>query len=148
MVSQNLGVNPHFIASIILIESAGKPWACRFEPKWSYTTQPSLYARKIGASVETEINMQMTSWGLMQVMGTVARELGFNGWLSELCDPNVGILYGSLKLKSLIEKHGNLEDAVASYNAGSPKRRTDGKYINQDYVDRFKRVFIEINQVA
>lgn len=31
-------------------------------------------------------------WGVMQVMGGVAREVGFKGsFLTELCDPEVGI---------------------------------------------------------
>ena len=94
--------------------------------------------------MDTELIAQKTSWGLMQVMGTVARELGHRGWLSELCEPERGIYYGCLHLKKLMDRHGNLSDTVAAYNAGSPRRDVNGKYVNQEYVDRFIRVLSEV----
>lgn len=71
----------------------------------------------------------------MQVMGAVARELGHEGAMHKLCEPEKGLTYGTKLLKKLVNKYENIEDAVAAYNAGSPRRTEDGEYVNQYYVD-------------
>jgi soluble lytic murein transglycosylase-like protein len=57
----------------------------------------------------------------MQIMGETARELGFKGtYLTELCDPIVGLEYGCRKLGACIEKHpGDTRAALLAYNGGS-----------------------------
>ena len=69
----------------------------------------------------TEAYMRAMSWGLGQVMGQTARELGFTGqFLSELCDPLVGLEFCCRKLKSALDAHvGQVEDALLRYNGGS-----------------------------
>jgi soluble lytic murein transglycosylase-like protein len=59
----------------------------------------------------------------MQVIGQVAREFGFTGkYLSELCDPAVGIEYGCRKLAKCFEKAKGAVDVVShallAYNGG------------------------------
>ena len=101
-VAEELSLNPNIIAAIIITESTGKTCAMRFEPGWRWFTPTEhmmAYAEKLGCSVQTEENGQATSWGLMQVMGTVAREHGFRGWFSELCQPETGIRYGANHLR-------------------------------------------------
>lgn len=73
-------------------------------------------------------------------MGLVAREHGFSGPLERLFIPEVNLLYGCLHLARFWERYGNLEDVVASYNAGSPRRGPDGKYVNWAYVARVMEV--------
>jgi soluble lytic murein transglycosylase-like protein len=80
---------------------------------------------------------QSTSWGLMQVMGFNARDLGFKRrWLVELCRPEIGIDLGCQFLARLVAKYDSTEDAVSAYNQGAPRKRADGTYRNQHYVDR------------
>ena len=64
----------------------------------------------------------------MQVMGTVARELGFEGPMPQLCEPNIGIYYGCKKLFDLNRRHLTIMDALAAYNAGSPDSPAGRKY--------------------
>jgi soluble lytic murein transglycosylase-like protein len=135
------GVDPYLMTAIIVVESNCNPWAIRFEPGWRWFKTPENYARMVGSSLETERMAQATSFGLCQVMGAVAREHGFHGWLTELCEPKLGIRFGCLHLNRFISIHGNLADAVSSYNQGSPRKSTDGKYANQIYVDRVFQVF-------
>lgn len=81
---------------------------------------------------------QKMSWGLMQVMGAVAREYGFKGtFLSELCDPHVGLKYGMIHVQTLFKRYnGHWPDVIAAYNMGSPRRVDGGAYENQEsYVD-------------
>ena len=86
----------------------------------------------------TERQDQMTSWGLMQVMGAVARELGHTGPLSDLLDPPTGLFYGCLHLRRFRAKYDIWPDVIAAYNAGSPRRVAGqiGPYVNQSYVDK------------
>lgn len=89
------------------------------------------------ASAGAEWTGQQASWGLMQVMGAVAREMGFHGpYLPQLCDPATGLDIGTKFFLVLMARHGKALDAIAAYNAGSPQRNPDGTYINQQYVDK------------
>lgn len=133
--SYNYGLDHTLIAAIIQIESSGNRYAMRFEPDWGYISNAPDFAKQIGSSIRTEEVMQSTSWGVMQVMGTVARELGHQGWLSELCDLKTGIDYGCKHLKAKIQLYG-LPDGIAAYNAGSPRKNDKGRFINQAYVDK------------
>lgn len=122
------GVNPLLIEAVIMIESSGMKWASRYEPNWRWFLNPVKYAKILISTQKTERIHQATSWGLMQVMGTVARELGFKGHLPKLCDPHTGIYYGTKKLSILLKKHGPAPRALAAYNAGSPNSKAGAKY--------------------
>jgi soluble lytic murein transglycosylase-like protein len=54
----------------------------------------------------------------MQVMGSVARELGYTQELPKLCQLETGLIYGCKKLAECLKKHPALPDALAAYNAG------------------------------
>ena len=126
------------ILAIIQQESGGDPWACRFEPLFydKYIKSNEHITTPPGVSMATEQICRATSWGLMQIMGQVARERGFTGkFLSELCQPEIGLLWAMLHLDRFYKKYTEL-DAIASYNAGSPRKKTGSlQYVNQDYVD-------------
>jgi soluble lytic murein transglycosylase-like protein len=56
----------------------------------------------------------------MQVMGQVARELGFSGrFLSELADPQVGLEYGCRKFQRCLKATATIEEALLRYNGGN-----------------------------
>jgi len=121
------------VKAVCFAESSFNEWAYRYEPryKWLVGADENL--------TPTERTGQMISWGLMQVMGGVAREHGYTGDLPKLCAPMVGLQYGMLHLRKFFAKYQNWPDALASYNAGSPRKGTDGKYLNQTYVDKVLR---------
>lgn len=72
----------------------------------------------------------------MQIMGIVARELGYDGSLSFLLLPEIGLMYGCLNLVKISQKYQDQEEIIATYNAGSPRRTPDGRFVNQLYVDK------------
>jgi soluble lytic murein transglycosylase-like protein len=135
---------PLLIAAFIKAESNCNTNAMRFEPKWRYHWNVQHWAKEIGSSLPTEENGQATSWGAMQVMGTTAREMGFQDWFTALCNPMTGIHYGCKFLKKKIEVYSKLEDAIASYNSGSPRFTEGGFYMNEDYVNSVLKHYREL----
>src|SRR5712692_5955899 len=82
-------LDPALVCAVVEQESAWNPWAIRYEPLFFAKYVASLYTNnKVSAS---EAYARGFSWGLMQVMGQVARETGFDAlFLSTLCDPEQG----------------------------------------------------------
>ena len=82
---------PELVGAIVEQESAWNPWALRYEPEFYEKYVAPQIARGAIADV-TESRARAFSWGLMQVMGQVAREHGFTSEpLVSLCDPAVGL---------------------------------------------------------
>ncbi len=84
------------------------------------------------------------SYGLMQVLLSTAKTIDKNATADALYDPaynmSIGIQYIA---KNLNRYNGNVQDAIAAYNAGSAMKNADGDYVNsqgvtnvQDYVDK------------
>ena len=130
------------VLAVIEKESAFNNMTYRYEELWRYHKNIEFFATKTRVSYNSEKHLQATSWGLMQVMGTVARELGFEGHFTELSDPGVGIEFGCRKLKQLLKKYSTQDDAISSYNAGSPRRLPDGTYSNQEYVSKVNKFML------
>jgi len=161
------GPDPRLVCALCEVESGWNPWAVRYEPdyKWLWGIKEPLTTINglnivsfdlkngpvlidiIPSTPETELALQKTSWGLMQIMGAVARERGFRGWLTELCDPSISLEWGCKHLRWMAD-HNNAyglpdfrikpEDLAAAWNAGT-RIVIDGKYKNQPYVDRVLR---------
>lgn len=147
------GLEQALVHAIIMVESAGNTWAVRYEPnmRWQLPPEQSqIHAKACGVSLDTELMCQRTSWGLMQVMGVVARELGFDGLLTKLCDEELGIAYGCKQLERLKKWHKSysFDDVVASYNAGSPRYTKQGFYENQAYVDKVTAYYSNYKKVG
>lgn len=135
------GVDARLACAIAEVESAGDPLAVRFETHWKYYFDVPQFAFRCRVSQDTERTLQSCSWGLMQVMGSVARELGFLESLIKLSDPRIGAKYGCMKLAQCLKKWPKkLDDAIAAYNAGSP-RVFEGRYVNQAYVDKVRQLY-------
>lgn len=123
------------IAAIVKVESGGNPWALRYEPNFFQTYILKLTVTPIApCSLSTERNARATSWGLMQVMGQVARERGFDGpFLAALCQPELGLEYGCRQLAHLrgrFKVSDSWDPVIRAYNGGTP--RAD----NLDYVKK------------
>ncbi len=135
-------LDPDIVCAMVTVESYGNNWAVRYEPNYKYIELPlSKWAEPLRISTDTELQCQKMSWGLLQVMGGVARQYGFAGHIANLCDPVIGLNYALKHLRSKFDTYKNERDAVAAYNAGSVSKNKDGTYTNQEYVDKvFKRV--------
>jgi soluble lytic murein transglycosylase-like protein len=133
------GLLPALVAALVDVESEGYTYAYNPEPRYRYlwdvkknTPFRALTADEIASETppadfptlygdrDQEWWAQQASFGLMQVMGAVAREEGFTSRsLLELCDPAAGLLVGCRHLRRLVLwADGHLEYALGAYNAG------------------------------
>ncbi len=103
------------VCAVIEQESAWDPQAMRYEPAFRMR-----YVAPLELSPTEEIARSI-SWGLMQVMGQVARERGFTGkFLSALCDPAAGVDVGCAVLAlKLSAAGGDMAQGLALWNGGA-----------------------------
>jgi soluble lytic murein transglycosylase-like protein len=142
-VSTRYNLPVGLIHATVQTESGGNPWAIRYEPNFRRLYLDNRSWPVFGPiSMETEIVARATSWGLMQVMGQVARERGCTmAFLSELCRPEAGLEYGCRQLRHFYDRyfdgHG-WNGVIAAYNAGQPLKDDSGAYRNQQYVNKVR----------
>ena len=135
--SAKFNVPAHIIKGVIGKESSYNPNAYRDEP-----------------------HVNDASRGLMQVLLGTAKMVGYKGDANGLYDPPTGINAGTAvlnyyrNLAARIPEGWKWEDVLSMYNAGMvkskkettaagkpvyrPKKKTDGTYVNQSYVDYVK----------
>lgn len=140
-------VDPNMICALIWQESGGDPFAVRFEEKTKLSFKASEYAKQQKITLITETTLQNCSWGIMQIMGFTARELGYDGPLIKLCEPLIGLYFGCNVILSKMKRYKMMDDVIAAYNAGSALRR-DGKYINESYVESVKFRWAKIEKLG
>jgi len=115
--AKRFGVDPLLIVAVICTESEGVATAKAWE-------------KKVGEH----------SMGLMQVLPSTARAMGYEGPDDGLLDPKTNIFYGTKYLAHQLHRYRNIPEAVAAYNAGSARYRA-GRFINQRYVDKVLRYY-------
>lgn len=128
------------VNAIVEVESDGNLWAVRYEPAFfDRYISGHVKVKTFGCcSLATENRLRACSFGPMQIMGQVARERGFEGeFLTQLCDPEIGLEYGCRHLALLadrIKATYGYEGVIAAYNAGSPRKQANDRWINEGYV--------------
>jgi soluble lytic murein transglycosylase-like protein len=121
-IAEQHHVEPALVCAVIEQESSWDPTAMRYEPAFR-----TRYVAPLGLPPTEEIARSI-SWGLMQVMGQVAREHGYSGkFLAGLCQPAAGISIGCQVLESKLSATvGVVDRALQLWNGGS----------NPDYVQQ------------
>jgi hypothetical protein len=129
------------LAGITQVESRFEPFATRTEPSFQKNPIVKRSAKQWSKAhrglptVETELQDRSRSYGLMQPMGELAREQGYDStYLATLYIPDLNIEQGAIKLDSLFKRYKRDTMAVISgYNLGSAKR-SHGAFENAQYV--------------
>ena len=130
---------PELVCALIEQESSWNRWAVRYEPAFYKRYIEPQMAQPGGENADhrarthraplsdTEARARAFSWGLMQVMGQVAREYGFSGYsLAELCDPATGLHVGCRVLAAkLAAAEGNVVRALLLWNGGGNRNYPD-----------------------
>src|SRR5580658_985408 len=102
------GLDSALVCAVVEEESAWDPHAIRYEPGFR-----ASYVAPLNLPCTEEIARSI-SWGLMQVMGQVAREHGFQRpFLSALCDPSAGLTIGCIVLAAKLAAGGGATCHVA-----------------------------------
>lgn len=111
----NAGLDPALVCAVCALESNWDQDAYRYEPAFFHR-----YISAMKGLTELEMADRAKSWGLMQVMGQVAREMGFdNPDLSTLREPLNAVTYGCRKLKRCMDRHSDdVTAALLAYNGG------------------------------
>jgi len=110
------GISVALVAAVIEQESSWNPFAIRFEPAF----EARYIKPAIPAMPTTRELTEAMSFGLMQAMGEVAIEFGWKGkFLTELCDPDIGVDFGCAKLRHCLDIASGAESkALEFYNGG------------------------------
>lgn len=113
------------VCAVVEQESDWNPWAIRYEPAFL-----AGYVAKLvtGGKIHdpTEEMARAFSWGLMQVMGEVAREAGYAGHLARLCEPETGLEIGCRVLAAkLAESRGDVRRGLQLWNGGADPAYAD-----------------------
>lgn len=138
-------------------ESEGEQYAYNPEPRYSWlwdckkhtpfrkTTKAenlSMFPPKDFPSVkgdpDNEWWAQKASWGLMQVMGAVARERGFKGlYIPNIVEPTLNIKYGVEHLWIYALRSGklSLNEGLLNYNGGGDEQYPDKILTKRDIIE-------------
>lgn len=137
-VATRHGLDANLVGALVITVSDGDAGAARFDPllhKSGASVHDPEDVKPSTSTVETEMVHQVTSWGLMQIMGFVAREQGYRGWLTHLCRPKIGLEQGCTHLLKLFNRFGSVEEVVSNYNHGKQRRYVAKLYESEDFVD-------------
>jgi len=139
ITASSLGLDPNIVEALVIRESGGNKYAFRPELNYPYLWDVALNRpfRKLHAgeasSKEAPTDFpflaggrqqewvgQQTSWGLMQIMGALARERGFSApYLDALTDPDENLRVGCGHLAELFKwAAGDEAKALGAWNAG------------------------------
>ncbi|HEV7674401.1 MAG TPA: lytic transglycosylase domain-containing protein [Candidatus Angelobacter sp.] len=106
-------LNGALVCAVVEQESNWAPWAIRYEPAFQ-----KRYVEPLALG-QTETVARSISWGLMQLMGQSAREMGFNAKMASLCDPDTGLDWGCRHLKAKLDAHGgDVRKGLLAWNGG------------------------------
>ena len=115
-------VEPTLLMALVLQESGGNPLARRHERDYQrkYVTGNPRWdkARALGWTDEA----LATSWGLTQVLGTTAWDLGWHyppDAAGGITDPAANLKLGAHYLRDQIKRWGNVYEALLAYNGGA-----------------------------
>ncbi len=121
-IAADFKLDPQLVCAVVEQESGWKPWAMRYEPAFMAKYVAPLYTNNKASA--TEAYARSISWGLMQVMGQVAREKGVTlFYLSQLCDPEAGLRVGCEVLADKLARNGGdvIKGLLAWNGGGNPQ---------------------------
>jgi len=156
------GLPLRLLQAIAMTESGGDDWAWNPEPKYRYlwdVKRARPFRRLTAAEVASEFPAkdfpsmagtdpdqewwaQQASWGRFQLMGAVARELGYRQpFLTSLCKPEISIPLACKHIRHLAARflptHG-WAGVCAAYNGGPGALLGPGQFRNPQYPAKIK----------
>lgn len=141
-VSDFYKLDPNWLRAVVWIESGGEARAHRYEP---HIADCSLGLGQVltGTAAwmvdyESRFPMPTAVREVLRTALSLVRQTGLPVLAEALMQFDVGLyLCGAYLSYQLKRYDGSIFDAVAAYNAGSVRRASDGKYVNQWHVNKF-----------
>ena len=159
------GIDANLLEAVVIKESSGNPWAWNPEPAYRYLWDvrkgrpfrpltsaevrakfpPADFPALVGDS-DHEWWGQQASWGLLQLMGAVARELGYKApYLPSLCNPATNLTWGAKHLSARLQwAGGDKRTALAGYNAGTAGGPTGALARAGTYPDKVLAIYAQL----
>jgi len=107
-------LDPALICAIVEQESDWQTFSIRYEPAFQ-----KRYVDPLNLGNYTEVMARSTSWGLMQLMGQCAREMGFSDKIASLCDPFTGLEWGCKHFARKYDAaNADVQKALLLWNGG------------------------------
>lgn len=157
------GLLPAVVEAQVLVESGGHPFAWNPEPRYRYfwdvrrdrpfraVTSVEVLSKVppadfpcLAGDPDQEWWAQQASWGLLQILGAVAREHGLLApYLPQLCDVVTNLDVACAHLAGLVTwAGGDVDQALAAYNGGKAGN-SQRPFRTQAYVDRVRARIVE-----
>lgn len=155
--AKTFSLDPQVVAGLVMTESGGDTCAWNPEPRYRYfwdvkhnkpfraITSAELASKfpppdfpVLFGDADQEWWAQQASWGLMQVMGAVAREHGYSTpYLTDMCVSSTrNLVVGCKHLRQLLDwSKGDVQQALAAYNGGMGGN-VARPFHNQAYADK------------
>jgi soluble lytic murein transglycosylase-like protein len=139
--AKQYGVDSALVKAIVEVESSWVETAFRFEKSLyeKYIQKPDSFKVVPPETIDTTLVLLSSSIGLMQILGSTAKSIGFNQRLSALFNPevnvDVGCRYLAMLWKNYYSKYG-IKGVISAYNGGKPLVKDDWTFVNQDYIDK------------
>jgi len=127
--ARKYAIDPAIVYGVCMAESSLNPKATKREDNYRYLLTPELFAKRLRIPVVIEIWEQKKSYGIMQIMGGVLREHGYQKRIPcILNDIDAQFDYSCRHLSNKIRRYG-IDYGILSYNSGSPKKAKDGGFL-------------------
>jgi len=126
-VSEEYGLDWKLVYAILMQESMENEKAVRFEKEFF-----KRYLDKLDLPMMEKLKRSF-SYGLMQIMGQTAREIGFQDDFEYLFNPETNIRWACKYLKKLFDELKSEMLVISAYNCGISKPK-QGIIPNPDYV--------------
>lgn len=143
-------LDPYLVEAVVWVESRAQADAFRHEPKFWFR-----YLSKLPEYQGTNPRRVSSSYGLMQIMYPVAKEIGFVGEPEELFLPSTNLLWGCRKLRRLTDWAAEYKDVtpddrlratLASYNGGRGGN-VPGTELRPDNAQYAERVLASVEEM-
>jgi soluble lytic murein transglycosylase-like protein len=144
-IAAKYNLDSALVKAIIEVESGWDETSFRFEKSLydKYIQKSDSFKVVPPETIDTTLVLLSSSMGLMQMLGSTARSIGFNQRLSALFNPEVNIDVGCRYLAMLWKNYSNkygVKGVISAYNAGKPLLNNDGTFVNADYVNKVSAI--------
>ena len=112
-IAKEKGLEQALVCAVIEQESDWDPWVPRYEPAFDRRYLVPMHLRP------TSEVLRAMSWGLMQVMGETAVEVGLEECPTHLIEPAIGLEVGCAVLaRDFRDAGGHAREALLRWNGG------------------------------